>query len=823
MTVSPQRAAEVLARFRQQKPEAVRLAELVCLATRIEHGLLREARLRLAPDTDAGAEADLWFSPLTESWSARAFVLSSSVAAILQAELLKDRERAQRAWALTERLHSNVPPIIAVEERVTWLALSQGAKALPEMERELQAVLRTMLHDERQGPGVARWALRAIPRLPTLARETGTARLLAFGAAARLGIRTLADGAVSLPPQDASWLLPQSSSEPLLEIRVVRTAAGLTFFHGRTTAEGHPLLVPNTRPLLLEVAWVQEGQEQHRLIEAKIGATLPIPADVRTIRLRTVAGDEYELSVESSSNAPPLPRYLDDTAWQSLAWIPGRPQPTTAYFIDSSALLTAATAFLDEPAETPVEIVWNEKRFTATLLHTDVRAGYALLELPEGSPRANPLAGTILKSTEESALDHKRDWVAYGLLEGERLWIEGYLDEVLLSVEEEVYATRASMPFDRLPIGSPIFMNGLFLVGHVDWWEGQTIHFGTASGVHETLSELREARARRRPTSSNVPPAEISQEASPPAEEELSQKASPPVSAQGPSITEPTSPSVISDPALTELREIYDSGDLVLFAGPGTSSAAGLPGWKKLVEFAIAHARRRDDPPPRIAEMEELASRGEFDDALSVAYQLFGGSEFGTFVERHLNDEKHDLPPALQAISKLGTKLRAALTSNLDHFLERALHWPVLWKPQADLVRRRRFIYKFHGTLLDRPSWVFTRSQYDRVIWADPLFRTTFSALFMACPLFFVGFGLADDSLESLFSQVRALSGDQPPLHFALIPKGALKGFRRDRITQAGVRLIEYPNLDGKHTDVALILEWLAEGDPHRFPETAPA
>jgi hypothetical protein len=525
MTVSPQRAEEVLARFRQQKPEAVRLAELVCLATRIEHGLLREARLRLAPDTDAGAEADLWFSPLTESWSARAFVLSPSVAASLQAELLKDRERAKRAWALTERLHSNVPPIIAVEERVTWLALSQGAKALPEVERELQAVLRTMLHDESQGPGVARWALRAIPRLPTLARETGTARLLAFGAAARLGIRTLADGAVPLPPQDASWLLPQSSSEPLLEIRVVRTTGGLTFFHGLTKAEGHPLLIPNTRPLLLDVAWVQEGQEQHRLIEARIGATLPIPADVRAIRLRTVAGDEYELSAESSSNAPPLPRYLDDTVWQSLAWIPGRPQPTTAYFIDSSALLTAATAFLDEPAESPVEIVWNEKRFTATLLHTDVRAGYALLELPEGSPRANPLAGTIPMSTEESALGHKRDWVAYGLLEGERLWIEGYLDQVLLSVEEEVYATRASLPFDRLPIGSPIFMDGLFLVGHVDWWEGQTIHFGTAPGVHETLSELREARARRRPTSSNVPPAEISHEESPPIEGAASQDA----------------------------------------------------------------------------------------------------------------------------------------------------------------------------------------------------------------------------------------------------------------------------------------------------------
>ncbi|WP_224246693.1 hypothetical protein [Hyalangium gracile] len=53
--------------------------------------------------------------------------------------------------------------------------------------------------------------------------------------------------------------------------------------------------------------------------------------------------------------------------------------------------------------------------------------------------------------------------------------------------------------------------------------------------------------------------------------------------------------------------------------GAGTSSAAGLPGWKRLVELAIAHARGRSDPAARIAEMEELMGRGELVDALSVA------------------------------------------------------------------------------------------------------------------------------------------------------------------------------------------------------------
>jgi hypothetical protein len=279
----------------------------------------------------------------------------------------------------------------------------------------------------------------------------------------------------------------------------------------------------------------------------------------------------------------------------------------------------------------------------------------------------------------------------------------------------------------------------------------------------------------------------------------------------------------LSDPALTEVRELYDTGDLVLFAGAGTSAAAGLPGWKRLTELAAEHARRRNDNPARIAEMEQLLSHNELIDALSVASQLFGGAEFGTFIERQLDDRSRPLPPVLQAIGKLEPKLRAVLTGNLDHFLERAVQWPVLYTAQGDLARRRRFIFKLHGTLLARDSWVFTRAQYDRVIWADPLFRTAFSAFFHAWPILFVGFGLLDDNFESLFAQVRALAGDQPPRHFALLPQGGLQGLRRSRVEQAGVRIIEYPNLDGRHTDVTRILEWLAAGNPQLFPEAAPA
>ena len=65
-------------------PNAVRLARVVSLASRIEPELLRQARLQLLPSLDAGAEADLWFSPLVQSSTPLALTLRPAVADLLR-------------------------------------------------------------------------------------------------------------------------------------------------------------------------------------------------------------------------------------------------------------------------------------------------------------------------------------------------------------------------------------------------------------------------------------------------------------------------------------------------------------------------------------------------------------------------------------------------------------------------------------------------------------------------------------------------------------------------------------------------------------------
>jgi hypothetical protein len=125
-----------------------------------------------------------------------------------------------------------------------------------------------------------------------------------------------------------------------------------------------------------------------------------------------------------------------------------------------------------------------------------------------------------------------------------------------------------------------------------------------------------------------------------------------------------------------------------------------------------------------------------------------------------------------RAIAALAPRLRAVLTTNIDHLLERAFagRWPTLLRATGYIAQRRGFILKLHGTLLDRSSWVFTREEYDRAIFADPNLHGAFTALFHAVTLLFVGYGLADDDFDLHLGRVRAFSGAQPPRHFALVP-----------------------------------------------------
>ncbi|WP_433926795.1 SIR2 family protein [Sorangium cellulosum] len=278
------------------------------------------------------------------------------------------------------------------------------------------------------------------------------------------------------------------------------------------------------------------------------------------------------------------------------------------------------------------------------------------------------------------------------------------------------------------------------------------------------------------------------------------------------------------DPAFSELREAFGSGNLLLFVGAGVSAAAGLPSWERLVTELVDRARARGATEQDLDEIVELVRKHQFVDALSALKDSLGKAEFYTAISHLLDDRSiRDLPDIATAIAALQTKLRAVLTTNVDGLLERAFggSWPAISRATGDIARQRRVIFKLHGTLLDSSTWVFTRDEYDRALYADPRLRDNFAAMFLTCPILFVGYGLEDDDFEQILARTRALSGDQPPRHFALVPSNAATKYRRKRLESAGVRLIPYPNEDRTHVELTRALRVL--GEPHVEVQAPPA
>lgn len=270
------------------------------------------------------------------------------------------------------------------------------------------------------------------------------------------------------------------------------------------------------------------------------------------------------------------------------------------------------------------------------------------------------------------------------------------------------------------------------------------------------------------------------------------------------------------DAAMIEgLHEALESGELVLFVGGGISAAAGLPTWRKLVDLLIERVRDQVGDELVIAEVADLARAQRFSEAIAAAEHALGSAEFNAFVEDALDDEGLEPPRIAFAIAALRDRLRAVLTTNINHLLERAFgfEWDTLCRVTEEVAWRRRFILKLHGTLKEPASWTFTRERFGRSI-ADPTVRRALTAVLSKCPMLLVGFGRADGNFDEMLSDIHALSGSSPPPRFVLAPSASLTPYRRTTLVDKGFALLPYDTSDGSHDRALAILERLSAGRP---------
>jgi|GEM_PF-3556279 len=320
----------------KRSPDALRLARVVSLATRIEPELLRRARLKLLPQVGAGAEADLWFSPIVQSTTPLALTLVPAIADRLRRELAQSRESLRRAWEVVAEVHENAPAAIKLEERVIWRILAGGPDASDAVEKELMSVVSAIVTQNRTG--LARWALRAVPRLPEEARHTKAAQTLLLTAAAHLGAWHLLGKQVENNNLSAAFInnlkvvLPRNLPQVDVGVRLLDESgeSGSTtgprsyvveFSSPALNDKSDLIRVPGTVPLLLEISWSEDAGSQIRHLSLYQGRVETVKVGASTVTIRTAAGDIYTLSEDSGKvGGADL-----DTSAAAIARIPSRP------------------------------------------------------------------------------------------------------------------------------------------------------------------------------------------------------------------------------------------------------------------------------------------------------------------------------------------------------------------------------------------------------------------------------------------------------------------------------------------------------------------
>ncbi|HYK05883.1 MAG TPA: TIR domain-containing protein [Thermoanaerobaculia bacterium] len=264
-----------------------KLATVVSLAARIEPELLRAARLRLLPEVDVSAEADLWFSALVAARSTRRVVLDAEIAASLRESLASDPALLNAARAVVVELHRNAPPAIQLEEEILYLALT-GADVADAVNTKLTSVLNAIANEGRRG--LIDWAARALPSMPDVVQNTTAAAALRLVAGGERATAMHVRRAVIDDPAIAA-LIEKALPRTKVFARLVPREDTLCVEIGRTELPAaHEIELPKTEPLVLELTTANQSE----IVDVPREGTL-VRTIVESVSIRTIAREVFRI------------------------------------------------------------------------------------------------------------------------------------------------------------------------------------------------------------------------------------------------------------------------------------------------------------------------------------------------------------------------------------------------------------------------------------------------------------------------------------------------------------------------------------------------
>jgi hypothetical protein len=278
----------LLDELRRHNPAALDLAVLVSGAVRIEQPLVRRLRLRLLAGADPSAEADLWFSSLVRVRSALGITLRADAVPVLR-DLLGRRSDREAVRAEIAAAHAAQPPLLALEERLVWLGITEADDHA--IHRELARVIGAMVAAPERRVDLSAWCVRALPQLPLAVQHNPGAWMLRIAAESivPVAITLHGDPPEGLAEASVPALLPPPARDQVI---TVQRAEDDIIFCADPAASGHQIRVPGTDPLFLVV----ERGDARELLAIAPGHARTIQSGAARIDVRCLRGRHWRLT-----------------------------------------------------------------------------------------------------------------------------------------------------------------------------------------------------------------------------------------------------------------------------------------------------------------------------------------------------------------------------------------------------------------------------------------------------------------------------------------------------------------------------------------------
>ena len=272
-------------------------------------------------------------------------------------------------------------------------------------------------------------------------------------------------------------------------------------------------------------------------------------------------------------------------------------------------------------------------------------------------------------------------------------------------------------------------------------------------------------------------------------------------------------------PNLLPLLELYANHPerLACFTGAGISSPL-FPRWQSLLEQFVNECESQGKLNYDKSELQDKIERGEYYlDIADACARSLGVSGYRDFIRRRFNIQFgfDDVPPAYREL--LDLDIRTILTTNWDRIPEvggRGAYNIFTNRRVPDAIRanaeRQKLVMMLHGEANDAESLVFTRDDYNRIIYRNeqPL-EDFLKMIFMSDTVLFIGFSFTDPHLDMVLSAIHTTNAGNVQQHYVLLPD--VSSFRKDALEESyGVRVIPYTPSDPSHPEVLQFVRLLS-------------